>query len=69
MEGRKMTVEMTPHSEGLLTYWTLETLVIRVDPLVLLQPGSINKLVATNITEMGLDATVGLDMPPKVVLL
>ena len=59
-----MTVEMTPHSEGLITYWTLKTLVIRVDPLVLLQPGSINKLVATNITKMGLDATVGLDMPP-----
>ena len=69
MKGRHVTFEMTPHSEGLLTYWTFKTLVIGVDPLVLLQPGSINKLVATNITEMGLDTTVGLDMPPKVVLL
>ena len=69
MKGGQVTVEMTPHSEGLLTYWTLETLVVGMDPLVLLQSGSINKLVPTNITEMGLDAFVGLDMPPQVVLL
>ena len=58
MEGSEVTVEMTPHPEGLLTHWTLQASVVRMDPLVLLQSGSINKLVPTNITEMGLDAFV-----------
>ena len=58
-----MTVEMTSHPEGLLTHWTLQTLVVGMDPLVLLQTSSINKPVSTNITEMGLDATMRLDMP------
>ena len=62
---------MTPESEGLLTlsHWTLQTFVIAVDKLVLLQSCSVNKLISTNITEMSLGPGVRLDVPGQVVLL
>ena len=66
-----MTGQVTLQSEGLTTllYRTLQSFVIAVDPLVLLQPRPIYKLVATNITEMSFDAVMRLYVPGQVILL
>ena len=66
-----MTGQVTLQSEGLTTflYRTLQSFVIAMDPLVLLQPRPIYKLVATNITEMSFDAVMRLDVPGQVILL